>query len=229
MKRFYFFILMFCCFPSLSFSNFKELEQSSKALESGFDFSHSSLKVVQKRWLPKTFLSEMSFAISPVLKGINYMNSYSADLSYRFFLNNHWALQFKYSKYFNPISQEGKDEVYKKSRVPLELKYPQKQSYLGGIDWYPFYGKAVLYNLLVRFDLYFSLLGGKIELMKLNKRVNTGFLALGLVCWWHKHFNTRLELQGLYYRYGHLSDVTSKTTDIHEYFYKMSLSAGVLF
>ena len=107
------------------------------------------------------------------------------------------------------------------------MKYPQKQSYIGGIEWYPFYGKAVLYNYLVHFDLYLSLLGGKTELLNLEKSVPMGSLALGLVCWWHKHFNTRWEIEGAYYSYD--IDGNKTAEPIEEYLYKISVSAGVLF
>ena len=151
MNRCQFFILMFFYFPVFGSSDFNELGKNSKALESSFDFSRSSLKVVQKRWLPKPFLSEVSLGFSPVLKGFNYMNNYSRDIAYRFFLNNQWSVDLKHSWYLNSITQEGEDEVRKRSRIPLELKYPPKQAFLGGIDWYPFYGKAVFYNRLVSF------------------------------------------------------------------------------
>lgn len=227
MKKYLFFVLTFFCFSTFASSNFDELGKNPKAL-SELGFSGSSLAVVQKRWLPKRFLSELSVGISPILKGFNYTNSFSTDVSYRFFLNNSWSFQLKYLWYFNPANQEGKDEVQKRARIPLELKYPQKQSYLGGIEWYPFYGKAVLYNRLVRFDLYVSALGGVVELINFNQKVPTGSLALGLVNWWHKRVNTRLEFQGSYYNYDAV-DEENISKNIEKYFYKIYVSTGVLF
>ena len=228
MKKICLFVLIVFCFPEFSYSDFDELGKNAKVLENNFNFSSSSLKVVQKRLLPKKYLSEFSLAVSPVLKGLIYMNSYSFDASYRFFLNNHWNVQLKYSRYYNLISKEGFNEVQNRARIPVELKYPQKQSYLGGVEWYPFYGKAVLYNYLVRFDLYLSILGGKTEILNLNESVYMGSLGLGLVYWWHKHFNTRLEMQGSYYKYN-IFDKLSENRDITEYFYKTYISVGVLF
>ena len=227
MKKRWFLIFLF--FPLLSFSDFERLEKDSQALESGFGFSHSSLKAVQKRWLPKRFLSSAGLAFSPSIKGFNYMNNYSIDVFYRFFLNDYWSLSAKHSRHFNPVTRKGKEEVEKKGRIPLELKRAPMRSYLAGIDWHPFYGKAVLYNRLVRFDLYLSVWGGKIELLNAQVSVPAGSLAVGLVCWWHKYFNARWEIQGHYYQYDVLDHKTKETQNIDEYFYKVSLSFGVLF
>ena len=228
MKIFQTFILLFLYIPLLSFSNFEQLGKNEKILEeANFQFSNKGLKVVQKRWLEKKYLSEISVSASPILKGFNYSDAYSLDLSYRWFLNNKFGLNFTYSYYENAINKKGKDAINLRGYTPLELVYHHKQSYLAGIEWYPFYGKAVLYNNLVHFDLYFSILAGQIELAQQEKRAEHYSASIGLAQWWHKKFNTRLSLQGFYYRYS-FSNKT-EIEDIHEYFYKLSVSVGVLF
>ena len=227
MNKYWFFILIFFYFPVLGSSDFNELGKNPEVLESSFDFSSSSLQVVQKRWLPRRFLSELSLGFSPVLKGFNYMNNYSVDMAYRFFLDEQWSIDLKYSWYFNPITLEGDDEVKKKGRIPLELRYPQKQAFFGGVSWYPFYGKAVFYNHLIRFDLYLSVLGGMMDILHLDKNFPTGSLGIGLVCWWHKNLNTRLEALGTYYKYEFSNK--DKMASNKEYFYKIYISTGVLF
>ena len=224
----YFFIFLFLFLPLISFSDFNELGKNPKILEKSFDFSHSSLQVVQKKWLDKKYLSELDIALTPTIRGVNYITSYSADLAYRFFLNGNWAFHVRYSSHFNYITKEGRTEVEKRSRIPSEVKYPQKNSYFGGLDWYPFYGKALLYNRLVYFDLYFSLLGGMTELLSQKNTVPAGSLAFGLVCWWNQSLSTRLELQGLYYTYYMTADRASEN-QIEEYVGKISISIGVLF
>lgn len=226
-KRRWFVTLMFFCLPAWGSTGFNELGKNPKALESGFDFSSSSLKIIQKRWLPKKFLSEVSLGLSPVLKGFNYMNNYAVSGTYRFFFSDNWSAHFQYSWHFNPITQDGIHEVTKRGKIPVELKYYQKQSYTGGIDWYPLYGKVVLYNQLVYLDLYVSLSGGITQLINLNKSTPLGSLGLGLVCWWHKNFNTRLEVQGAYYSYG--IPANNETETIKEFLSKIYISAGVLF
>ena len=228
MNKYQIFILVFFYFPVFGSSDFDELEKDSKILESGFHFSNSSLHVVQKRWLPKSFLSEVSLGFSPVIKGFNYMNHYSGDIIYRFFINDQWSLDLQYSRYFNLRTQEGEDEVVKRGRIPLELKYSPQQSFLVGIDWYPFYGKAIFYNHLVRFDLYISLSGGILELMSISQNIPVGSLGLGCVYWWHKNFNMRWEVQGAYYKYDIVAD-RKKIRHVKEYLYKIYVSAGVLF
>ena len=227
-KRYIFIFLFLLLIPLTSFSDFNELGKNPKIFEKSFNFSNSSLQVVQKKWLDKKYLSELNIALTPTIRGVNYITSYSSDLIYRFFLNGNWAFHVRYSVHFNHLTKEGRMEVEKSSRLPSEVKYPQKNSYFGGLDWYPFYGKALLYNQLVYFNLYFSLLGGRTELINKENPVPAGSLAFGLVCWWNQNFNTRLELQGLYYAYHTTTDRTPEN-QIEEYVGKMSISIGVLF
>ena len=229
MKRYKFFILLVIYFPLLAWSNFDELGKNKELLEKKkFQFYSTNLKVVQKRWLEKRFLSELSLSLSPALQGFNYTNSYSADLSYRFFINNYFSLNARYSSYDTVRSKEGDEVVLIKGWIPLELKYSVKQSYLAGIEWYPFYGKAVFYSKLVYLDFYLSILAGQIELRNQEKRVPIYSFSLGLVQWWNKRFNTRIEAQSFYYKYYFLNDNAIQTAH-HKYFYKMSFSVGVLF
>ena len=229
MTRYKFFILGLIYFPLLSFSSFDELGKNKEFLEKdNFQFSGTNLKVVQKRWLERRFLSEVALSFSPAVHGFNYMDSYSADLSYRWFINNYFSFKARYSFYDNPRNQAGDEVIFTKGWIPLELKYPAKQSYLGGIEWYPFYGKAVFYNQLVHFDFYLSALAGQIELLNQEKRAPLYSFSLGVAQWWHKRFNTRIEAQAFYYKY-YLLDEKQVQTAHHKYFYKLSFSVGVLF
>lgn len=224
------FSLLIICFPIYSFSDFDSLGKNPSALESSFNLSASSLKVIQKRHLPRKFLSEASIGVSSVLKGFNYINSYSSDLSYRFFINSRWSVNFKYSRYMNLASLEGRAEVIKRGQIPLDMKYPQKHSFMGGVDWYIFYGKALLYNRLVRFDLYTSFLAGVMDLINWDKKTPlASSLSMGFVHWWHEHFNTRIEVQGIYYKYELSTDSIIDAKSINRYLYKIHFSAGFLF
>ena len=224
MKKLWIFIFILFCLPVYSSVDFDELGSNKNFLQNQLPFSSSSLKIVQKQWLPKRFLSELSLSISPVLNGLNYVNSYSLSGNYRLFVTDYLSFHLKYSWYFNSITEEGRKEVEKRSRIPFELKYSETQSYLAGVDWYPFYGKAVLYNHLIYFNLYASLMGGIVKLMNQDKSAPMGSLGLGMVCWWNKRFNTRLEVQGIYYQYN-----MSISKSIQEYLSKLHVSIGVLF
>ena len=232
MKISRFFVFLFFCFPLWSYSSFEELGKNNELLEkNSFQFSNANLKVIQKRWLEKGFLSEIGLSLSPVLKGFNYTDPYSMDLSYRFFISDYFGVSFRYSYYNNPISLDGKDELNLRGQAPVELLYYNDQSYLAGIEWYPFYGKAVLYKQLVYFDLYLSALAGQIELFdrrrEKTEKAPVYSLTIGIAQWWHKHFNTRVEAQAFYYKYLFSNELEKK--EIQEYFYKISISAGVLF
>lgn len=228
MKRYILIALMIFCMSAFGSSSFDELGKNHEVLRSQLNFSNSFLTVVQNRWLSKKFLSDFSLGLSPAISGFNYLNNYSVDIRYRFFLNELWSFQLKYSRYFNAITQGGIEEVKQAGLISTELKYPQKQSYIGGLDWYPFYGKAVLYNRLVRFDLYFSFLTGALELLNQDRYVPLSSLAFGMVFWWNKNWNTRLELQGFYYKYN-LTDDIGAIWEFNQYFYTMSISSGFLF
>lgn len=229
MKVYQWFILGILWVPLMSFSEFSDLGKNTQILEKEkFHFSNANLKVVQKRWLEKHFLSEIGLSFSPTLNGFNYLDSYSADFSYRFFMNNYFSFNFRYSSYFNAINKEGYDEIKLRVRYPVEVLHAQNQSYLLGVEWYPFYGKAVLYNKLVHFDLYLSLLGGQIDLWRKNKSLPIYSFSIGLAQWWNKHFSSRLEVQAFYYEYR--SPYYKDSKDLKkEFLYKISFSVGVLF
>ena len=215
------FILLFVSF--FSFAEFKELGKNPDLLktEKVFSFKTTPIKVVQKRWLDKKWLSEVSVSVSPIFNGLNYMDSQSVDLSYRLFFNDYFSLNAKAYYYFNSINQDGKTEVTKYGLRPVELiEYP-RWSYTLGLDWYPFYGKAVLYNQLLSFDFYLSLLAGQIQLKQQKRTLYS--LGLGQVHWWNQRFNTRLELKAFYFKYSFLQETQP------ELLYSLSLSAGVLF
>ena len=220
MKKYKLIILLWSAF---SFADFDQLGKNNSLLNQK---TSVDIKVVESRWLDKKFLSELSLGFSPFLRGFYYMNSYSIDLSYRLFLNDNISFHLKYSNFFNPINQDGKKEVFSFGRIPVELKYPPKRSYLIGMDWHPFYGKALLFNRLVYFDFYFSASLGQIDIFQLNQKPYLFSGAVGMVHWWHKRLNTRLELQGLCYEHQ-VSDSGEKTNQ--ELSYKLYLSVGVLF
>jgi len=218
------FKLFFILFWSLSsFANVEDLAKREELFKQQTDHH---VKVVQKSWLDKNFLSELSLSISPSLRGFYYMTNYSADLSYRLFFNDKLSFHLKYAYFLNPINQEGREELEFFGRIPLELKYSPKQSYALGFDWYPFYAKSVFFNRVFPFDFYLSMSLGQIELIKIQKNPLLFASSLGMVHWWNKRFNTRIELEALHYRYP--IPESPKTVN-QEWNYRMSLSAGVLF
>lgn len=197
------------------------------SLQSGFG---SSMVAVQKRLLPKKFLSEFSFAVSPAIKGLLYLNSLSLDGSYRFYLNERWSLQAKYSYFQNIINAEGKDMIFHQSKPLLEIKHARKQSVFFGFDWYSFYGKTILFNKIIHFDVYSSVVVGAVNLLNLDKEIEqwipSGSVSTGLVLWWNKRMNARWELGGTYYKYQFDKDINEK---IQEAILHSSLSVGVIF
>ena len=206
-----------------SFADFEDLGKREDLFKQNTD---SLVKVVQKRWLDRKFLSELSLSISPSLRGFYYMTNYSGNLSYRLFFNDSISFHVKYANFRSPINQEGEDEISLYGRIPLELKYPPKQSYLVGWDWYPFYAKSVIFNRVLHFDFYLSMSLGQVELNRIEEKPLLMSGSLGMAHWWSKRLNTRVELEGLHYRYS-IPESPKKINQ--EWNYRLSLSAGVLF
>ena len=213
--------------PSKDFQKLGGDAASMEVMGSQFDYK-SQLNVVQKRILPRKNLSEFSLAVSPVLKGIAYLNIASLDMSYRFYINPYWSLHFQYYYFLNTINAEGKDMYYLFSKNPLELEYPQKKGYLVGVDWNSFYGKVVLANSVTHFDIYLSFKGGFLEILRHNKHVPTVAIEGGLVFWVNQFLNVRTGLAGSYHYYEVKSTLGSQQS-IHQFLSKLNLSLGLLF
>ncbi len=206
---------------------FKSLGENSESLQimsSQFEY-RSSLNVVQKRLLPKRFLSELSLVGSPVMKGVTYLNTASLDVTYRFYLSNYWSVHLKYSYFLNKINKEGEDTL-NYGQNPLELEYAQQQEYSLGFDWSPFYGKIAVLNKIIHFDVYLFFSGGVLKLLRLDeKNIPTASVGGGLVFWLSQRVSARIGLSGSYYSY----EVGKKLDVINNYLSKGHVSIGVLF
>ena len=219
MLKLLYYVLLFSC------SSFADIEELGDLEELFHHKSDHNVRVVQKRWLDRKFLSELSVSLSPSLRGFYYMNNYSTNVSYRFFLNEKLSVHAEYTYFFNLINEEGENEIALFGRVPVDLKHAPRQSYAFGFDWYPFYAKSVFFNRVLHFDFYLSMGLGQIKLLKVKERPLLFSSALGMVHWWSKRWNTRVEIEGFHYR--HLIPQSQSITQ--EWNYRMSLSAGVLF
>ena len=220
----------FCAFSSGAVAQGAEGLASSpealKVMQSG-SFG-PPLRAVQKRLLPKKWLSEVSLGASPALTGLTYINSASADFGYRLHLSSHWSVHAKYSHFFNKRSAEGNELPLSRAEIPAEMKYPQKWAALAGIDFAPFYGKTILFSHVVRFDLYLSLSGGVLARLRAAEKTAAGSLAAGAVFWLSRRFSARAELGGLAGSYKY-RDSRGEQRERQAYVTKMSLSGGILF
>ena len=217
-------VILFWSFSA--FAELSDIEDLGKREELFNQTTASHIKVLQNRWVDKQHLSELSLSLSPSLRSFYYMSSYSTSLSYRFFVSEEISFFIKYDSFFNSINQDGKDEIFLYGRIPLELKYPIQKSYLLGWEWYPFYAKAMFFNQVLHFDFYFSMGIGKIELLGMKKKPDLIYSSLGMVHWWSKRVNTRMQIESFYYRYRIPESVKKWNRELN---YKSSFSVGVLF
>ena len=181
------------------FSEFGMHSEASQKMNSSVIY-RSSMITVQKRSVDRTWLSEFSAGFSPAISGYPYTYTSSIDLGYQLHLNPQFSLGVKYSHFFHKMNQEGNEMIFKLRRIPLLLNHTPKTSYQFQAYWYPIYGKYVLMNQVIHFDIYTVASFISQDFNRL-RRVPSGSLGLGLVAWWNKHLNSRIELIGQYYKY----------------------------
>lgn len=228
----FYLVLSFLLSINSSYSFGKESFDSAGSSPESLNFIRSQshfgpfVSIVQKQLFPKKHSSELSLAITPALKGLVYLNSFSLDASYRFYLNHKWSLHAKYSFFLNTINPEGDSLILSQRSIPLEVKYAQKQAGFIGLDYYLFYGKTNILNQIIYFNIYLSGSVGAIQLIRLDDDFSPlGSVAGGLVFWWNKRFNTRWELRGSSYKYQPLETEEG----FLELISHTSVSIGVLF
>jgi len=206
-----------------SFESLGSHKESMQIIGSQFGYK-SSLHVVQTRWLPRKFLSEMSLTVSPILKGVIYLNTSSIDLTYRFYFNAYLSAHITYSHFFNIMNIEGEDMYKHFYQNPLELEHAQKQAYLFGLDWSLLYGKVSILNQVTHFDVYLSSSLGALELFRISKYNPTVSIGGGVVFWLNKYVNARIGFSGSYYKYQ-IPNAESLTTFLS----KAHISFGAVF
>ncbi len=188
----------------------------------------AALMAVQQRLISKRWLPEAGFGISPALTGFTYTGNYSMDFSGRLYVSDRWAAYIKYSRFYSPNSAEGREAIKTSGKIPVEMKYPQKWAVLGGLDWLPFYGKAVLLSRVFYFDIYFSAGGGVLERLRAAKKTALFSFGSGAALWLHRRFSARLELNGSSYSRSYAGSDGRQHKE-RVYITRISLSGGFLF
>ena len=197
------FIGFLFCFLAQAEDKFDQINASPEASKKMLLNStyNSSLRIVQQRAVDRFWLSEFSAGFSPIISGSLYSHSASAYLAYQLHLNPHWSVGLKYSQYFHKLNREGKSSVFDNSRIPLLLKNTKKKSYQLQLYWYPLYGKYVFAERVIHFDIYGVVSYVAQELNHLSETVPSLSIGFGMVTWWNKKVNSRLEIDNQYYEY----------------------------
>ena len=202
MKITYILFLFFSFLLQAENSRFNELNASPEAsqkMNSSLVYRPSMI-AVQKRTVDRSWLSEFSAGFSPAISGSPYTYTGSFDFGYQLHLSPQFSVGFKYSYFLHKINKEGNEMVFNLQRIPLLLSHAPKTSYQFQAYWYPIYGKYIVMNRVIHFDIYTVASFTKQDLNRL-KEVPAGSLGLGLVTWWNKRLNSRIELVGQYYKY----------------------------
>jgi outer membrane beta-barrel protein len=190
---------------------------------------HNSTRIVQKRLVDRDLRLEMDLTYGIVAGGDPYVNTNNLGVQTEFHIDPHWSIGARYYQSANSLNSEGTrvmDQANSLRAQGIDAPRPSidyaKDTLLGTVTFYPFYGKINFADLAVaQFDIYFVGGYGKINLANTSVPTYTG--GMGFAFWWSQHFSTRLEARFQGYN-DQLSDGTNRKMDLTI----MSLGIGFL-
>jgi outer membrane beta-barrel protein len=179
----------------------------------------NTTRVVQKREVELDNRFEIGINDGIVAGGDPYTNTNNLGGQVDFHFNPHWSVGARYYQSANSLSSEGRRVLDQADTIrQTNPSYPRpdidyaKDTWLGTVSWYPFYGKLSLADLAVtQFDVYFVGGAGQVNLDYGSATTYTG--GLGVAFWLSEHFSTRLEARYQGYN-DRLSDGSSRQMDL---------------
>jgi outer membrane beta-barrel protein len=158
--------------------------------------SKEKLYVVQTRYLPLRFKSEVSLGYAQNLTGDSFFNTRQAELGYRFHLGDRFSLGFTQSFVTNSMTSEGDNLLASEGIIP-NMPYARQRSELT-LGYNVFYGKFRLSSEQVfYFDQYVAVGPG---LMMLNVGDFGAAVAdVGFAFWLGQWGSTRIGLKDYIY------------------------------
>ncbi len=174
---------------------------------------------MQKREVERDNRVEIGINDGIVAGGDPYTNTNNLGGQIDYHFSPKFSLGARYYQSANTINSEGKRVLEQADRIrQTDPSYPRpdidhvKDTYLGTISWYPFYGKLSLADLAVtQFDIYFMGGAGTVNLGSGSATTYTG--GLGVAFWITNHFSTRLEARYQGYK-DNPSDGSSRQMDL---------------
>lgn len=179
----------------------------------------NSTRIVQKREVDRDLRIELGLNYGIVAGGDSYVNTNNLGADLEFHINPHWSIGGRWYQSANSLNSEGSHQMDLANQLqPSNPNYPRpdidyaKQTWLGTIEYYPFYGKINFADLTVKqFDIYF--LGGGGQVFLQNGTVPTYTGGMGFAFWLTQHFSTRLEARYQGYT-DHFTDGTTRQMDL---------------
>jgi outer membrane beta-barrel protein len=200
MKRFFLITLLLA--SALAFAKQKDLDNDMDSLGGNKDLMeranaidpHNTVRVIQKREVDRDMRLEIGFNYGIVAGGDPFIDTGNLGGRLEFHIDPHWSLGARYYHSSNTLNSEGQQQINLAAQAGAphpNIDYP-RDTYLGTVAFYPFYGKINFADLAIKqFDIYFLAGGGQISLDQGTQPTYTG--GLGFAFWWSDHWSTRLE------------------------------------
>lgn len=192
----------------------KDLMERANAID-----PKNTTRIVQKRLVDRDTRLEIDLNYGIVAGGDPYVDSHNMGVNAEFHLTPRWSLGGRWYHSANSLSSEGKRLTSDaEARRQTDPDYPrpdinyQRNTWLGTISFYPFYGKLNLADLAItQFDVYF--VGGYGSVSTDRGSAPTYTAGAGLAFWLSQHFSTRLEARYQGYK-DKLADGSSRQMDL---------------
>ncbi len=174
----------------------KDLMERANAID-----PENTTRVVQKREVDRDMRLELGLNYGIVAGGDPYVNTNNLGGQAEFHLDPHWSIGGRYYQSANSLNSEGQKQMDQVDQLRAanpganiprpDIDYP-KNTWLGTVSFYPFYGKLNLADLAItQFDVYF--LGGYGQITADQGTFPTYTGGLGVAFWLSQHFSMRLE------------------------------------
>jgi outer membrane beta-barrel protein len=168
----------------------KDLMERANAID-----PHNTVRVIQKREVDRDLRLELGVNYGIVAGGDPFLDTGNLGGRVDFHLDPHWSLGGRYYHSSSKLNSQGQQSIDTAAAFPgsphPEIDYP-RDTYLGTVTFYPFYGKINFADLAIKqFDIYFVGGYGQVSLDQGSQPTYTG--GMGFAFWWSNHWSTRLE------------------------------------
>jgi outer membrane beta-barrel protein len=159
--------------------------------------SEDKLFVVNTRYSSLVNRHELSLQGANNFTADSHLSTQHVGLSYRYHINSTWSLGARYNRYTNELTNAGKRLFDDKKMLPdSDYAFNSQELFVNANT---IYGKMRWTdNLVIYFDQYIALGGGKVKLA--SGKTNLAFLDLGLSFWLGQHLSARVGMKNEFYQ-----------------------------
>lgn len=212
---------------SLAFAKRKDLNNDLDALGGNQDLMeranaidpHNTTRIIQKREVSRDLRLELGLNYGIVAGGDPYYDTSNLGGRVDFHIDPHWSIGARYYHSASNLNSQGQHQFDLADQIRASNpSYPRpdldyaKDTWLGTVSFYPFYGKINFADLAIKqFDIYFIAGAGQVMLDQGTQPTYTG--GMGFAFWWSNHWSTRLEARYQGYQ-DHFDDNTTRQMNL---------------